>query len=90
MTEQTELRIPFKDLTAVSVECEGCSAEINFDLQNTKWQPKAMKEEERLRCPICSHLFDEPLRVTLYYLALSQGEIRKSNQQLYCRIRKSN
>jgi hypothetical protein len=56
MTEEHELRIPFKDLTKVVLECSNCSAELTIDISNTK--QRTMSSGQRKTCPACNHAFD--------------------------------
>jgi len=65
MTEQREMRIPYDDLTRISIECP-CGTEITIDMLKhleEEWENKGM------RCPLCGATPDSQIKSGLSHLA---------------------
>jgi hypothetical protein len=90
MTEQNELRIPFADLTCVSIKCESCSAEVSFDLTDYDKRREERLEiraspDTRIRCSVCLKPFDSSMDKLLHFLAQAQGE-SAAKQRVFFRL----
>lgn len=69
MVEQTELLIPFEDLTRVSFTCRKCKAETTLDREHVDKLPKEGNEwndsQKLPQCSICGQPPSEDLRSLL-------------------------
>jgi hypothetical protein len=86
MTESKELRVPYGEMTTISLICEKCSAETLINLAEPK-QHRAWEEERALNCGVCGGGFDSNLKSALISLAKAFRSAKDSNQQLNFRIR---
>ncbi len=82
MTEQVEVKIPFADLTEVTLQCPDCGAEISLDISK---HPNVSD-----KCPGCAHAidskFDEAFsRLREWYLCLKDSSF---GDKMFFRIKK--
>ena len=88
MTEEKELKIPFKDLTRIAVECE-CGTEITLGITDD-WTKQIQKQEDwNLKCPTCPRKLPESLCQAIFrYLTWYELAI-KSKQTVFFRLKKN-
>lgn len=67
MTEVKQLRIPYADLTTVSIECKQCGAETVVNVADGR-QRRAWDDSAAFACPICQARFDSNLKGALIRL----------------------
>ena len=84
MTEETEIRIPFGDLTRISFECRTCSAEITVDITKEK---HVKVETGILSCPICGAAFDSQLAGAFTDFFNSREKVKNSKHRVCFRIK---
>jgi len=87
MTEEHELRVPFKEVSRVVIACK-CGAEITLDLTQ-KAHLEIDWKTKNLECPICRNKFDSNLKAALNDLSGWYFNAEKSEEQVFFRIRKS-
>jgi transcription elongation factor Elf1 len=87
MTEETEIRIPFGDLTRVSFDCKQCGAEITVDISKEEHFSVA-NHEQPMKCPICGGRFDSQLKQSFSTLSDWLDRVRQSGHHVYFRIRR--
>lgn len=62
MTEELDLRIPYDEMTRLSLQCQ-CGAEVIFDLNQELYREEMWDwREKRLECTICKHSFDSRIK----------------------------
>ena len=87
MTEETESRILFSDLTRVSFDCKQCGAEVTIDISNKDHVP--VEDTDRpMKCSICGGDFDSRLRKSFSSLFTWRDEVEKSRHAVYFRIKR--
>lgn len=87
MTEEKELRIPFKDLSHICIECGVCQAEIIIDVANEKHR-KIDWKHAKFACPVCSNLLDSQIRNALEGFVQWYECLVDSKQSVSFRIRR--
>ena len=86
MTEENELKIPFQDLTRISIECKTCHAEIIIDIA-TERHRKIDWEEVGFACPACSSRPDSQVRTALKSFVNWYDCLIESKETVSLRIR---
>jgi hypothetical protein len=86
MTESKELRVPYGEMTTVSLECEKCTAETLINLADPR-QQRAWEENRALTCGVCGGGFDSNLKGAVISLANAFRSAKESQQKLNFRIR---
>ncbi len=88
MMEQTESRIPYDDLTHISLECKTCGTEVTFDISRES-QLAADWPAKGLRCSFCSNEFDSQVKHALSRYAQWFSRIKESGQPVFFRVKKT-
>jgi uncharacterized CHY-type Zn-finger protein len=57
MTEEREIRVPYKELTRQSVTCGKCQTEVTVDFMSKT----AYQKGDTFECPLCHTAFDSRL-----------------------------
>jgi hypothetical protein len=62
MTEELDLRIPYDEITRLSLQCQ-CGAEVIFDLNQELYRGELWDwRKKSLECTICKHTFDSRIK----------------------------
>jgi transcription elongation factor Elf1 len=87
MTEETEIRIPFRDLTRVAFACKECGAEVTIDISNRKHLP-VEDPDCLMKCSVCGRDFDSRLRATFSKLFEWYEDVDKTRHEVYFRLKR--
>lgn len=89
MTEETEIRIPFEDLTRVCFECKQCGAEITIDIsKETHRNIERNERQHPMKCPFCGSDFDSQLRGAFSGLISWYDKVVGSGHKVSFRIKR--
>ncbi len=89
MTEFTEVCIPYRDLTRISLECKQCEAETAIDISKDKHRRVELNEREKpMKCPVCGADFDSQLRGAFSDLLNWYEKVEKSGHKVFFKIRR--
>ena len=89
MTEETELKIPYNDLTRLSIECPTCQAEISIDLKQDRHMKMDWDNNDRFSCAVCKEPFEKELRFALTSFQRMYGYLQSTKLSVSFRIKKS-
>ena len=91
MTEQLEIRIPFSDLTKITVECPRCQAETTIDISDPKHRGIKTDPNQGFFCTVCMNPFDSQLRQALVSAFAWYDAIKTANliEKISFRIKKT-
>lgn len=80
MKEQTEIIVPFQDLTRFSFDCTLCEAEVLVDISKDKHRRiEENAHDHPMRCSVCGAMIDSGLKTAFsslidwYQKALTTG-----------------
>lgn len=89
MTEETELKIPYQDLTRLSIGCPTCQAEVSIDLKQDRHMKMDWDNKTGFCCPVCQHVFEKELRFALTRFQNMYSYLQSANLPVSFRIKKS-
>ncbi len=89
MTEETELKIPYDDLTRLSIECPTCHAEISIDLKQDRHLKMDWDNNVHFACAVCKELFEKDLRFALTSFRSMYNYLQSAKLSVFFRIKKS-
>lgn len=88
MTEQIELKIPYSDLTHLTITCKPCGAEISIDMEQDIHQKMYWKKNTAFACPVCKAVFDRELRFALEDFQHWYVRLKNYDQSVFFRVKK--
>jgi hypothetical protein len=85
MTEITERRIEYQELSRVVVVCKHCEAEVTVDMNN-EVQFAAVKGKRIRTCHVCTESFDSRLAEALVHFASWRATLKESGHAVSFRV----
>ncbi len=85
MPEIRQLRIPYADLTIISVVCPQCGAEVVINVNDPK-QHRACEENAALKCGVCEFQFESSLKAAIARLCEWLSLLKKSGVAVTFRV----
>ena len=86
MTDTTEWKIDYKELTRMVVVCKTCHAEVALDMANQVQFQVIKSKSSRLMCPVCDVEFDSSMPEAIGAFAIWHDRLFKAGHDVFFRV----
>ena len=86
MTDITERRIGYNELTRMVIVCKACRAEVTIDIANETQFQTIKDKKSSLICPVCDTRFDSAMPEAIGAFAIWHDRLFKAGHDVYFRL----